>query len=161
MYDAKNMHATFMPHASYHSFSTWAATKCSISQVGFAELKETADDRAIIGGTIIGAPIVGQQLAQYILTDHQDADCRPMIRLILSSQLQACLHRADVSANIVSPIIGLLALDRCLGYYRSTNLWFIKARPILSSSFIYRPLIFDIHALVGPSFIDRSLLPQY
>ena len=37
-----------------------------ISQVGFAELKETADDRANIGGTIIGAPIVGQQLAQKI-----------------------------------------------------------------------------------------------
>ena len=31
-----------------------------IPQVGFAELKETADDRANIGGTIIGAPIVGQ-----------------------------------------------------------------------------------------------------
>ena len=58
-----------------------------ISQVGFDKLKETADDRANIGGTIIGAPIVGPQLAQYILTDHQDADCRPMIRLILSCQL--------------------------------------------------------------------------
>ena len=46
-----------------------------------------ADGQANIGGTIIGAPIVGQQLAQYILTDHQDADCRPMIRLILSRQL--------------------------------------------------------------------------
>ena len=56
------------------------------SQIGFAELKETTDDRANIGGTIIGAPIVGQQLAQYILTDHQGADCRPMIRLILSRQ---------------------------------------------------------------------------
>ena len=41
-----------------------------LTQVGFAELKETTDDRANIGGTIIGAPIVGQQLAQYILTDH-------------------------------------------------------------------------------------------
>ena len=51
-----------------------------------AELKETADDRANIGGTIIGAPIAGQQLVQYISTDHQDADCRPMIRLILSRQ---------------------------------------------------------------------------
>ena len=49
-------------------------------------LKETANDRANIGGTIIGAPILGQQLAQYILTDHQDADSRPMIRLILSHQ---------------------------------------------------------------------------
>ena len=45
------------------------------------------DDWANIGGTIIGAQIVGQQLAQYILTDHQDADCRLMIRLILSRQL--------------------------------------------------------------------------
>ena len=57
------------------------------TQVGFAELKETADDRANIGGTIIGAPIIGQQLAQHILNDHQDADCRPMIRLIWSHQL--------------------------------------------------------------------------
>ena len=32
----------------------------SESQVGFAELKETADDRVNIGGTIIGAPIIGQ-----------------------------------------------------------------------------------------------------
>ena len=56
-------------------------------QVGFAELKETADNRVNIGGSIIGAPIIGQQLAEYILTDHQDADCRPMIRFILSRQL--------------------------------------------------------------------------
>ena len=31
----------------------------SITQVGFAELKETADDRANISGTLIGAQIVG------------------------------------------------------------------------------------------------------
>ena len=133
----------------------------SQSQAGFAESKETADDWANIGDTIIGAPIVGQQFGQYILTDHQDADGRPMIRFILSRQWQACLHRADVPAKIVSPIIGLLALGRCLGYYRSTNLRFIKSRPILSLSFIYRPSIFDIRALVGPSFIDPSLLSQY
>ena len=36
-----------------------------VAQTGFAELKETADDRVNIGGTIIGAPIVGQQLEQY------------------------------------------------------------------------------------------------
>ena len=30
------------------------------SQVGYAELKETADYRANIGVTIIGAPIIGQ-----------------------------------------------------------------------------------------------------
>ena len=81
------------------------------SQVGFAELKETADDRANIGGTIIAAPIIGQQSAQCILTDHQDAVYRPMIGLILSRQLLVCLYRADVLANIVSPIIGLLVLD--------------------------------------------------
>ena len=40
--------------------------KNAATQVGFAELKETADDRANIAGTIISAPIVGQQLAQYI-----------------------------------------------------------------------------------------------
>ena len=32
----------------------------AIIQVGFAELKRTADDRVNIGGTIIGAPIIGQ-----------------------------------------------------------------------------------------------------
>ena len=32
----------------------------AISQVGFAEFNNTADNRANIGGTIIGAPIVGQ-----------------------------------------------------------------------------------------------------
>ena len=31
-----------------------------VSQVGFAEFDNTADNRANIGGTIIGAPIVGQ-----------------------------------------------------------------------------------------------------
>ena len=31
-----------------------------IIQVGFAELKKTADNWANIGGTIIGVPIVGQ-----------------------------------------------------------------------------------------------------
>ena len=31
-----------------------------LSQVGFAESNNTADNRANIGGTIIGAPIVGQ-----------------------------------------------------------------------------------------------------
>ena len=30
------------------------------TQVGFAEFTNTADNRANIGGTIIGAPIVGQ-----------------------------------------------------------------------------------------------------
>ena len=30
------------------------------AQVGFAEFNNTADNRANIGGTIIGAPIVGQ-----------------------------------------------------------------------------------------------------
>ena len=30
------------------------------TQVGFAEFNNTADNRANIGGTIIGAPIVGQ-----------------------------------------------------------------------------------------------------
>ena len=34
-----------------------------VAQVEFTESKETADDRANIGGTIIGVPIVGQQLA--------------------------------------------------------------------------------------------------
>ena len=33
---------------------------CHRSQVGFAEFNNTADNRPNIGGTIIGAPIVGQ-----------------------------------------------------------------------------------------------------
>ena len=53
------------------------------TQVGFAELKETAGDRVNIGGTIIGAPIVDQKSAQYILTNHQDADRKPMIGLTI------------------------------------------------------------------------------
>ena len=32
----------------------------NLTQVGFAEFNNTADNRANIGGTIIGAPIVGQ-----------------------------------------------------------------------------------------------------
>ena len=34
--------------------------RCDRTQVGFAESNNTADNRANIGGTIIGAPIVGQ-----------------------------------------------------------------------------------------------------
>ena len=41
-------------------FSISGRRRHFLSQVGFAELKETADDRANIGGTIIGAPITGQ-----------------------------------------------------------------------------------------------------
>ena len=129
------------------------------NQVGFAELKEPADDGANIGGSIVVAPIIGQWSAQYILTDHQDAECSPMIGLILSRQLLICLYQADFPANIVSPIILLLVLDWCSGYYRSTNLCFIKARPILSLLFIHQPWIFNICTLVGPSF-DRNLLSQ-
>ena len=54
------------------------------AQVGLAELKVTADYRTNIGGIIIGGPIIGQWSAQYLLTDHQDAERRPMIVLILS-----------------------------------------------------------------------------
>ena len=39
---------------------TWKDGGRATSQVGFAKLKETADDRANIGGTIIGAPIICQ-----------------------------------------------------------------------------------------------------
>ena len=59
----------------FHKLATFG----DFTQVGFAELKETADYRANIGGTIIGAPIVGQQLAIYILTDRQDVDYRSNI----------------------------------------------------------------------------------
>ena len=116
------------------------------SQVGFAELKETDDDRANIGG-IIGTQIVGQQLAQCILTDHQDVDCRPMIGFI-----------------IVAPIVSLFTSGRCSGYYCFANHWYACIGPMFNKRLIkviYRPLIPDIRALVGPAFIDRSLLPQY
>ena len=42
----------------------WGLTFLIRSQVGFAEFNNTADNRANIGDTIIGAPIVGQWLAQ-------------------------------------------------------------------------------------------------
>ena len=66
------------------------------------------------------------------LTDHQGANCRPMIAFIVLRQLLVWSYRADVPTNIVSSIMGLLVLDGLLYYYRSTNLRFIKARPILS-----------------------------
>ena len=132
-----------------------------LSQVGFAELKEMADDRANIGVIIIAGSIIDQWSEKYLLTNHQDANCRPMIGLILSRQLLlVCLYQADFPANIVLPIIGLLVLDRYLGYYRSNNLRSIKARPIFGQSFVHRPLIFNIGALVRSSFIDLFLLPQ-
>ena len=95
-----------------------------VSQVGFAGLKETADGRANIGGTIIGAPIAGQQLAQYILIKiirmptvgrlsglYCRANCRlayigPMFRLILFRQSLVCLHWTDVWVTIDLPIYG-------------------------------------------------------
>ena len=80
-----------------------------------------------------------------------------MIGLILSRQLLICLYRAGVPANIVSPIIGLLVLDRCLGYYQSTKSTVYKNYADLEP-IIYSPTFdFNISAL-GPSFIDR---PQY
>ena len=85
-----------------------------------------------------------------------------MIGLLLSRKFLFWLYRADVPANIFSPIIGLLILDRRFGYHQSTNLRFIKARPIFSLSFIHRRSIFNMGAvLVGPSFIDQSSLPQF
>ena len=54
------------------AYNGWALNYCSecildefqqnevYTQVGFAESNNTADNRANIGGTIIGAPIVGQ-----------------------------------------------------------------------------------------------------
>ena len=101
-----------------------------------------------------------ERMLSLLLSDHQDADCRSMIGFRLSGQLLVWLYPADVPANIVSPIIGLVVLDRCLGYYRSTNLRFIKARPISSLSFIHQTWVFNIGVLVGPSFIDQSLLSQ-
>ena len=114
----------FLKKVSDNIFLNNHRPKNLCTQVGFAESKETANDQANIDGTIIGVPIIGQ----LIVTDHQSVDCRPMIGLILSRQLLVCLYRADVPTNSVSPIIGLLVLDRFFGYYRSTNLWFTKAR---------------------------------
>ena len=108
---------------------------------------------AAIPGRIFRVKGNGWWSGQYRWYYYRCANYRPIVGII-------CLYRADVPANIVSPIIGLLVLDRCLGYYRSTNLRFIKARPTLSLSMIHQPLIFNIGALVGPSFIDQSLLSQ-
>ena len=44
----------------FHVFEKWTWYEFRIFQVGFAELKETADYRADNGGTIISATIVGQ-----------------------------------------------------------------------------------------------------
>ena len=44
-----------LPYLSYRVY--W---RRDTAQVGFAEFNNTADNRANIGGTIIGAPIVGQ-----------------------------------------------------------------------------------------------------
>ena len=44
----------------YTFFSTLKVGTFLSTQVGFAEFSNTADNRANIGGTIIGAPIVGQ-----------------------------------------------------------------------------------------------------
>ena len=44
----------------FKSDREWASRPWLTSQVGFAEFNNTADNRANIGGTIIGAPIVGQ-----------------------------------------------------------------------------------------------------
>ena len=41
-------------------FSLCIQARARAPQVEFAELKETVNDRANIGGTITGAPIVGQ-----------------------------------------------------------------------------------------------------
>ena len=48
--------------STHHSSesSAGSTSRLSAAQVGFAEFNNTADNRANIGGTIIGAPIVGQ-----------------------------------------------------------------------------------------------------
>ena len=55
--------------------SKYVQSNLFTTHVGFAESKETADDRANIDGTIIGAPIVGQQLALYIYIN-RTSGCR-------------------------------------------------------------------------------------
>ena len=67
-----------------------------------------ADDRANIGGTIIGAPIICQQSAQYISTDHHCwfAYIGPMFWLILFRQLLVCSYWTDVWVTIDPPIYG-------------------------------------------------------
>ena len=47
-------------HEIVSSLKALAPINWYIPQVGFAEFNNTADNRANIGGTIIGAPIVGQ-----------------------------------------------------------------------------------------------------
>ena len=58
----KHKRATLHMSASkraHHSHSLQPIENAA-PQVGFAEFNNTADNRANIGGTIIGAPIVGQ-----------------------------------------------------------------------------------------------------
>ena len=70
----------------------------SVPQVGFAELKKTADNRANIGGTIIGAPIV-----------------RPIVGTIYINRSLGCRLQADDETYIVAPIVGLFTLGRSSG----------------------------------------------
>ena len=61
MYCIIHGHSNRIIHDTY-----WIVCVCirsyetTYTQVGFAEFNNTADNRANIGGTIIGAPIVGQ-----------------------------------------------------------------------------------------------------
>ena len=56
IYDVSNIRAEMLPGSDDFE----APKRFYPSQVGFAEFNNTADNRANIGGTIIGAPIVGQ-----------------------------------------------------------------------------------------------------
>ena len=52
-------HARAEARSSFYRLSRRPARRAVLTQVGFAEFNNTADNRANIGGTIIGAPIVG------------------------------------------------------------------------------------------------------
>ena len=79
------------------------------TQVVLAELKETANDRANIGGTLMGAPILGQKLAQYTRCVRKVSDLRSYLRVsailrhpdrgILPAHFQRCFHILKQSSN--------------------------------------------------------------
>ena len=56
VYETKSRRVEYHSRKFPRLFLRWKAG----TQVGFAEFNNTADNRANIGGTIIGAPIVGQ-----------------------------------------------------------------------------------------------------
>ena len=76
------------------------------TQVGFAELKQTADDRANISVTIIDAPIVGRWSGLYCRANCWFAYIGQVFWLILFRQSLVYSYWTDVWVTIDQPIYG-------------------------------------------------------